>query len=348
MALLKIKIGRTALQHIREKGLSPSDIRIMPGAAGGPKWIALHGLDEYLMKEWFTDSALPLHLVGSSAGAWRMACHAAPDPQQTLARFLKAYVEQRYEVKPSPSEVSHNMRHIASEIVGSEGSSFITQSARQLYILASKTKKSLTSATRLKLNFGSLFLKNLISREWMHTGLERVIFTNSTRQDFIKPDSFETSYVRLTPQNLLSAIRSSGTIPFIMNAVDDIQEVQGQLWDGALIDYHLGLNYKPEGLILFPHFTDEIIPGWFDKKTRRRYTGESMDRMIMISPTQKFIKSLPDAKLPDQDDFTTYLNDNDKRIRHWYEVADRSKALAAELDACWRNDRWLELAEPMP
>ncbi len=42
---LTIKAGRRAMTRIREQGLSPIDVGIIPGAAGGPKALGIQGLD---------------------------------------------------------------------------------------------------------------------------------------------------------------------------------------------------------------------------------------------------------------------------------------------------------------
>ena len=42
---LTIKAGRRAMKRIREQGLSPIDVGIIPGAAGGPKALGIQGLD---------------------------------------------------------------------------------------------------------------------------------------------------------------------------------------------------------------------------------------------------------------------------------------------------------------
>lgn len=42
---LTLKAGRRALARIRERGLQPADVGIVPGAAGGPKALGIQGLD---------------------------------------------------------------------------------------------------------------------------------------------------------------------------------------------------------------------------------------------------------------------------------------------------------------
>ena len=63
----------------------------MVGASGGPKWFSLFGLDQYLFGEFFQQRTRALHILGSSAGAWRFACFAQQDPVAASKRFCHAY-----------------------------------------------------------------------------------------------------------------------------------------------------------------------------------------------------------------------------------------------------------------
>ena len=42
---LTLKAGKRAFARIREQGLTPADVGILPGAAGGPKALGIQGLD---------------------------------------------------------------------------------------------------------------------------------------------------------------------------------------------------------------------------------------------------------------------------------------------------------------
>ena len=101
MAALKIFAGADALEHIRSNGLSADDIDMVMGASGGPKWISLAAIDRYLISEWFGGRTKPLHLLGTSAGGWRLACYARNNPLAAHARFQDAYMGQQYSAKPS-------------------------------------------------------------------------------------------------------------------------------------------------------------------------------------------------------------------------------------------------------
>ena len=74
------------------------------GAAGGPKWLILAGLDRILFSQWFSGRKTPLFLIGSSSGAWRFAAAAQKDSRAALQRLETAYIHQRYEANPAPAE----------------------------------------------------------------------------------------------------------------------------------------------------------------------------------------------------------------------------------------------------
>lgn len=343
-----INAGPIARKHIQEKGLSPEDISVIPAAAGGPKWIALHAFDKYLMQDWFNDRQTPLHLVGASAGAWRMLCYLMPDPTEALDRFLAAYAGQTYEVMPTREELSRILEEMMAGVLGQSGvARLLEDKAKKLYVISSQTHFPKKENGNYKISFAKLILKNLVSRKWLQTDLERIVFTNSTRKDLLKEDGFLTKYLPFTEDNKLPALRSTGSIPLLMNPVEGIVPAPGLLWDGALIDYHMGLDYQTDGLIFYPHFTNKIIRGWFDKFLFwRKFRGAALDKMILISPSEDFVKSWPDSKIPDRKDFETYMKDNDRRIKNWYEVARRGKEMAEEFDSFWKAGKLPEIIQP--
>ena len=97
---LKIYAGKDALSHIRDKGLKPDDISMLLGGSSGPKWLVLHGIDNFLLNSFFENRTKKLHLLGTSAGAWRMACYAMNNSSQAHERLTESYIEQRYSSKP--------------------------------------------------------------------------------------------------------------------------------------------------------------------------------------------------------------------------------------------------------
>ena len=51
-SVLSLAAGPHAAARIAEHGLQPADIDIVPGAAGGPKGLALAALDREILTRW--------------------------------------------------------------------------------------------------------------------------------------------------------------------------------------------------------------------------------------------------------------------------------------------------------
>ena len=115
-----------------------------------------------------------------------------------------------------------------------------------------------------------------------------------------------------------------------------------------MIDYHICHQYQDEGLVFYPHFTDQLIPGWFDKFVPwRKFAGPFKDRMIVISPSKSFVQALPDQKTPDREDFNRYFDNNEQRIQNWYEVAKRGEDLAEEFDRLYKSGALVDHVRPL-
>jgi len=126
---------------------------------------------------------------------------------------------------------------------------------------------------------------------------------------------------------------ASGSIPLLMSGRRDIPGApQGQYWDGGIIDYHFDFNnYAGNGLVLYPHFTDSITKGWFDKAIPwRRVRPEVLERLVLIAPSASYIACLPYQKIPDRGDFRRF--NQDQRLQYWNQTMERSKLLAEAFD----------------
>jgi hypothetical protein len=89
---------------------------------------------------------------------------------------------------------------------------------------------------------------------------------------------------------------------------------------------------------LFPHFFDEMKPGWFDKKLPwRKMTPANVDRTILVCPSRDFISSLPNGKVPDRTDFVTMTPA--ERVSAWRQVVDQCRYLADDLDSVLQHGR---------
>jgi hypothetical protein len=112
----------------------------------------------------------------------------------------------------------------------------------------------------------------------------------------------------------------------------------GAYWDGGITDYHLHLNYaarQPDRLVLYPHFQRAVVPGWLDKNLRWRHrSSHFLDTMVVLAPHPQWVRSLPNGKLPDRQDFIHYGQDLAARMRVWTAAAAASAQLADEF-AAW-------------
>lgn len=76
-----------------------------------------------------------------------------------------------------------------------------------------------------------------------------------------KREAYLERFVALNAGNLRQALLASGSIPMVMEGVRDLPGAgAGTFRDGGLLDYHLDLPYSGDDIVLYPHFTDRVIP----------------------------------------------------------------------------------------
>lgn len=349
MKALAIHAGPKALEHIREHGLRAQDIAIIPAAAGGPKGLIFQKMDQWLFGSWLPSAPRERTLIGASIGAWRMAAACQANPVEAFRKLGDLYCGQCYPRKPTPRHVSDTCERFLAEFITGHEQHTIAHPHHRLQILVSRGRKLLKAPTRnlsVTAGFGLAVLGNLVSRSQLANHLSRVVVGDERDPAFwlkAKFDAFDTQFMPLSPENLSSALLASGTLPFIMEPVRDIPGTPaGTFWDGGLIDYHLALPYSrvagnPEGgLVLYPHFGEQIVPGWLDKSLpwRRANVGRNsnwLDNVVLLSPTRAFLQTLSRSKLPDRNDFLYYGENNDFRILNWKLAISEGARLRDEL-----------------
>ena len=84
-------------------------------------------------------------------------------------------------------------------------------------------------------------------------------------------------------------------------------------------------------LVLYPHFQSTVIPGWLDKffKHRHRATAH-LSNLIVLSPNPEWVKTLPNAKLPDRSDFRLFGDNTKARVAAWSTAVKESERLRDE------------------
>jgi hypothetical protein len=345
MKALTIHAGPRALKHLQTHGLKPEDIRVVPAAAGGPKGLILNPLDQWLFGDWFARSTHEVHCVGASIGAWRMATAAMQSPAASFKRLAHDYIHQEYAVEPGKTKPT--ARHISAKFggtlktfFGAELQGILAHPRYRLHVVTSRGRHVLAREGKLRTPVGYLgaYLTNVASRRAMGAWLERVVFSSGAALPFGLHD-FKTRQVKLTEENFNPAVQASCSIPFVLQAVHDIPGAPcGAYWDGGITDYHLHLNYaqidhspQDAGLVLYPHFQPNVVPGWLDKSlTSRHKSTAALDNLILLSPTDEWIKALPNQKLPDRIDFTHYGANVAARAKAWLGACSASQQLADE------------------
>ncbi len=340
MTALQIYAGPRARQHLRERGLAPADVAVIPAAAGGPKGLILNPLDRFIFGDWMRDAPQTVHLIGASIGAWRMACACAADADAALAQMADDYITQRYDAAPGKAPTARHVSEVFGRTLdtrlGLHAAELLAHPTRRLHIVTSHGHGLLAreGGLRTKLGYAGAFLANAASRRALGAWLERVVFTDPREPLPFSLSDFRSRSVALTPENLSPAVLASCSIPFWLDAVHDIPGGPcGAYWDGGITDYHLHLNYAQmsSGLVLYPHFQRSVVPGWLDKAWKRRHRASpALDNVIVLAPRAEWIAGLPGGKLPDRDDFKRDGTDLEGRVRDWRRAVAQSQQLADE------------------
>lgn len=329
---LVLRAGVRAAARLREEGFHAELFDSLVGASGGPKWLVLRALDDVLIDRVVRLRRTPLDTLGSSIGSFRHACMAQSDPHAALARFAESYVEQAYEGVPGAAAISRESDRILAHFLGRTGAAEIAANAnvRSHFVAARlRSDRGLDQGAAFRLQLAAGAAWNTLSRRALARSFERILFTAGAPA--IGFQDLPTIPVALTDANLQQALLASGSIPLVMSGVRDVPGIPGTLFDGGILDYHFDFAWKRRpGLVLFPHFFDRITPGWFDKWLPwRTPASRDLADVVMIAPSDAFIRSLPGAKVPDRNDFLALRTDD--RIRRWRTVLERGRQLADEL-----------------
>lgn len=359
MQALRIYAGPKARALLANHGLQAQMVRLIPGAAGGPKGLILGPLDRYLFGEWLTQSAQPVHLVGASIGAWRMATACLDESVKAFERLEHDYIHQHYETPPgqkhpTPEQVSEVFGQNLQQFYGGRVGEVLHHPRYQLHVITARGRHVLQRERKLATPLGYLgaFLSNTVHRRALGNWLERVVFSTGAGALPFGVADFRTRRVPLSPANFHLAVQASCSIPFLLRSVSQIPGAPpGAYWDGGLTDYHLHLDYRKlcgdDGVVLYPHFQKSIVPGWLDKGLKWRHGATAfLDSAVVLAPDPDWIKTLPNGKLPDRTDFTRYGPDLAARVKAWTGAVTQARQLADEF-AAWAHNPDVSLVEPL-
>ena len=369
--LLEIRAGRRAYEHIMANGLSPEDVRMVFGASGAAKWLSIAGLDSAIFGDWLDGSQHPIDVFGTSVGAIKLVAAMQADPKARIADLSEAYIQQRYEQRPSADEIQRQGERILDAALGDDGIRQLLEHPHYRYhcgAVLCEGALATAKTTSQALALSHLALLNLVDKSRMSKSLKRVILSAPAAAQncakFRAADGFTTLYCELNKNNLREAVRASGSIPIYMHGVDWLEDdyvgderrgnegshsnlVSGVLRDGGLLDYHpspSNFDTGDSGLVLYPHFFSRIVETWFDKFLPWRHLPEEKnDNVVLLCPSQEYIDSIRLQRIPDRADFSRYMGKDDLRMELWREATQRSYQLGEEWLECVESQSWDQL-----
>jgi hypothetical protein len=337
---LLYRAGRVARATIRRDGLQPKFIGAFAGPASGPKWLVLVGIDRAIIASGLltdtspTKKATPTLLAGSSAGGWRALAMACPDPEAAHRELEDRYVGQVFGRGVTPAQISAAYHAMLSRLMSPSRTRHLLDAATLDVALHVARARGPTGASRQRVQAVAMVVAaglNAVSPRMMRLFFSR--FLLHTRPDRWRVD-FDGKVVRLTADNLVPAALSTGTIPLYMHAVRELPGTSGgRFIDGGLTDYHLNQRYTSDedGIVLFPHFQERIVPNWFDRYLPRRTPSESViDNVLQVYPSPGFVAGLPGGRIPNRDDFIRLIDEPELRMRQWREAAAVSERLGEQ------------------
>ncbi|MBF0259427.1 MAG: hypothetical protein HQK62_11410, partial [Desulfamplus sp.] len=224
--------GDRAISIIREHGLTQDIVKVVAGAAGGPKWIILGAMDRFLFSEWFTkrspstakppsteqppstkkassgssrsEQALsgsgnidPLFLAGSSAGAWRFAAASQSDPAKSLERLAQFYIHQWYSIKPELEEIDVECWKVLNGFIDDNSvNDILNHPYCRLSFFSVRSKWGAASDNPLLLTTTMIgaALSNAFNRKYLKHFFERTLFYHPLdKPPFYNMDQYERS-----------------------------------------------------------------------------------------------------------------------------------------------------------
>lgn len=351
MKYLSVYAGKKAIELIRNKGLSPDMVEVVAGAAGGPKWLVLCGLDRAIFTSWLMERTNPVHLIGSSVGSWRFA--ALAQGMDAYECFLEAYLCQTYKTVPTAQMVSSEIAKILDAYLDGQGvKRALVHPFARLNVLAARCSwpGSVEQKHHVLMSMVIAGLLNLVNRSLLKLLFSRTLFYDARDiPPYFSMDGFPIQQVKITSENLRQAVMASGSMPVLMEGIRNIAGAHSGMYrDAGILDYHLAVPFQSSKLVLYPHYMDRITPGWFDKLFPwRRPDPNDLENVVLLCPAKAFLEKLPGGKIPSREDFKEFWGRDDERIAFWNQVVSASAVLGDEFLEATAKDNLIEHIRPI-
>ncbi len=329
MSILSIQAGPAAYAKIQRDGLRAEDITAVFGASGAAKWLGIYGLDSVIFGQWLAPTKQTIFLYGTSVGAFKLAAAAQSDPVAALKRLADGYIEQDYSKDFSRAAIARETRRIIDRVLPDQAVTEVLESDKYLFGCGAVQCVGLLgseSIMRQRLGMVRAAVQTVLPG---NSPLEftRVICAREAARALIRPTAGK--FVPLHEAIFKQAILASGALPIYMNGVNGLDAQADAVYrDGGLLDYHpvpQNLLADENGLVLYPHFYSHVVERWFDKfHPGRKVSGERLSNVVLVSPSDAYVQTLPQQRIPDRKDFKIYKGRDQQRISLWQRAAEQS------------------------
>jgi hypothetical protein len=230
-----------------------------------------------------------------------------------LDRFREAYIHQAYATAPTAAEVTAESRKVMDRYLPEEVvPEILAHPWCRMNLLTVRCRNMTDREDKpgMAMGLAGAVTANLIGRRYLSLFFERTLFHDARDLPPLSDrDTIPFKRSTLNSRNFKDALLASGSIPLVMSGVSNIAGARPGIYrDGGMIDYHMDLPYRlsDEDIVLMPHYTDHIIPGWLDKKLPwRKPAAANMANVVMIAPTKGIRAAIAKRQDPGSERFQT-------------------------------------------
>ena len=222
---LTVIAGTEARTQLTELGWQPELFKAIVGASGGAKLLGIAHLDRTIFTNFLSRTDHPMELYGSSIGSWHYAALASTDAVNALEKLQYRYLNQvRGQDDPRPAHeiVDGLCEWVLDGFLNQESINSIIDHPRFTTHIVTARGRGLNNRPNdwlLAIGMGSSAIGNILHRDLLILGFQRVVFSSGPSRAFSFHD-FDTAHVPLTQDLVKPALIASGSIPFLMGGVN--------------------------------------------------------------------------------------------------------------------------------
>ena len=222
---LTVIVGTEARNQLTELGWQPELFKAMVGASGGAKLLGIAHLDRTIFTNFLSRIDHLMEPYGSSIGSWRHAALASADAVSALEKLQYRYLNQVWDQddpRPAHEIVDGLCEWVLDGFLNQESINSIIDHPRFTTHIVTTRGRGLNNRPNdwlLAIGMGSSAIGNILHRDLLILGFQRVVFSSGPSRAFSFHD-FDTAHVPLTQDLVKPALIASGSIPFLMARVN--------------------------------------------------------------------------------------------------------------------------------